>query len=54
VLDTAIGIGLEAGPISQWLHAGLRAAGLSVVLIEAQQLWTATKTMPTKTNMTLT
>src|SRR5512134_696476 len=27
-------IGLEAGPLSQWLHAGLAEAGLEVVLLE--------------------
>lgn len=27
-------IGLEAGPMSQWLFAGLRAAGLAAELIE--------------------
>lgn len=27
-------IGLEAGPLSQWLHAGLTAAGYEVVLLE--------------------
>jgi transposase len=27
-------IGLEAGPLSQWLHAGLMQAGFEVVLLE--------------------
>jgi transposase len=27
-------IGLEAGPLSQWLHAGLAEAGYSAILIE--------------------
>ena len=27
-------IGLEAGPLSQWLHAGLVGAGLPAVLVE--------------------
>ena len=27
-------VGLEAGPLSQWLHAGLTAAGYDVVLLE--------------------
>src|SRR5438874_13196442 len=27
-------IGLEAGPLSQWLHAGLVAASFGVVLLE--------------------
>jgi transposase len=45
-------IGLEAGPMSQWLHAGLRAAGLSVVPLETRQLRAATRTMPVKTDRT--
>src|ERR1700741_1553508 len=28
-------IGLEAGPLSQWLHAGLKRAGFDTVLLEA-------------------
>ena len=31
-------IGLEAGPLSQWLHEGLRAAGLPVVCLETRQV----------------
>ena len=31
-------IGLEAGPLSQWLHAGLTKAGLEVVLLETRQV----------------
>jgi hypothetical protein len=27
-------IGLEAGPLSQWLHAGLKRAGFEAVLLE--------------------
>lgn len=27
-------IGLEAGPLSQWLHAGMSSAGLAVELLE--------------------
>lgn len=30
-------IGLEAGPLSQWLHAGMRTAGLPVELLETRQ-----------------
>jgi transposase len=45
-------VGLEAGPMSQWLHAGLRAAGLPVVLLETRQLRAATKAMPVKTDRT--
>jgi transposase len=45
-------IGLEAGPMSQRLHAGFRAAGLPVVLLETRQLRAATRTMPVKTDRT--
>ena len=31
-------IGLEAGPLSQWLHDGLAEAGLPVVCAETRQL----------------
>lgn len=31
-------IGLEAGPLSQWLHRGLAEAGLDVVLMETRQV----------------
>lgn len=31
-------VGLEAGSMSQWLHGGLAAAGLPVVLLETRQL----------------
>ena len=31
-------IGLEAGPLSQWLHAGMTAAGLEVVLVETRHV----------------
>jgi transposase len=29
-------VGLEAGPLSQWLHAGLVAAGFETVLLETR------------------
>jgi transposase len=45
-------VGLEAGPMSQWLHAGLRAAGLPVLLLETRRLRAATKAMPVKTDRT--
>jgi transposase len=44
--------GLEAGPMSQWLHAGLKAAGLPAVLLETRQLRAATRAMPVKTDRT--
>jgi transposase len=43
------GIGLEAGPLSQWLFAALEAAGLPAVLLETRHVRTAFKTMPVKT-----
>jgi transposase len=30
-------IGFEAGPLSQWLHAGLTQAGFETVLLETRQ-----------------
>ncbi|MDP9810477.1 transposase [Rhizobium tibeticum] len=43
-------IGLEAGPLSQWLHAGMTEAGLAVELIETRHVRAAFKTMPVKTD----
>lgn len=43
-------IGMEAGPLSQWLHAGMREAGLAVELLETRHVRTAFKTMPVKTD----
>ncbi|NLS08391.1 IS110 family transposase [Rhizobium sp. P32RR-XVIII] len=43
-------IGLEAGPLSQWLHAGMIKAGLTVELIETRHVRAAFKTMPVKTD----
>ena len=40
---TIAAIGLEAGPLSQWLHLGLTAAGLDVVLMETRQVKGALK-----------
>jgi len=31
-------IGLEAGPLSQWLHAGLTQAGFQTVLLETRHV----------------
>jgi transposase len=31
-------IGLEAGPLSQWLHAGLAQAGFETVLLETRHV----------------
>jgi len=43
-------IGLEAGPLSQWLFAPLRDAGLAVELLETRHVRNAFKTMPVKTD----
>jgi len=43
-------IGLEAGPLSQWLYAGMREAGFAVELLETRHVRTAFKTMPVKTD----
>ncbi len=38
-LDGAIAaFGLEAEPLSQWLHRGLTEAGMDVVLMETRQV----------------
>ncbi len=42
----AAAIGLEAGPLPQWLHRGLSAAELPVVLMETRQVKGALKAMP--------
>ena len=43
-------VGLEAGPLSQWLHAGLTAAALPVVLIETRHVKAALGAMTMKTD----
>ncbi len=43
-------IGLEAGPLPQWLFAGLKKAGLAVELLETRHVRAAFKTMPVKTD----
>lgn len=43
-------IGLEAGPLSQWLHAGLAAAGFDLVLLETRHVKAALSAMPVKTD----
>ena len=45
-------IGLEAGPLSQWLHAAMTAAGLKAELLETRHVRAAFKTMPVKTDRT--
>jgi transposase len=43
-------VGLEAGPLSQWLFAALRRAGLAVELLETRHVRDAFKAMPVKTD----
>src|ERR1700710_1414824 len=43
-------IGLEAGPLSQWLYAGMQKAGLTVELLETRHVRDAFKAMPVKTD----
>ncbi len=43
-------IGLEAGPLSQWLHAGLTRAGFAVVLLETRHVKAALSAMTVKTD----
>jgi transposase len=43
-------IGLEAGPLSQWLYAGMRDAGFAVELLETRHVRDAFKAMPVKTD----
>jgi transposase len=43
-------VGLEAGPLSQWLHAALRQAGLAVELLETRHVRAAFEAMPVKTD----
>jgi transposase len=43
-------IGLEAGPLSQWLHAGLTAAGFEVILLETRHVKAALGAMTMKTD----
>jgi transposase len=43
-------IGLEAGPLSQWLHAGLSEAGFEAVLLETRHVKAALSAMVVKTD----
>ena len=45
-----IRIGLEAGPLSQWLHAGLTVAGLPAIVIETRRVEAALKAVTVKTD----
>ena len=43
-------IGLEAGPLSQWLHAGLTGASFQTVLLETRHVKAALSAMTVKTD----
>jgi transposase len=43
-------IGLEAGPLSQWLHAGLKRARFEAVLLETRHVKAALTAMTVKTD----
>ena len=43
-------IGLEAGPLSQWLYAAIRKAGFAVELLETRHASNAFKAMPVKSD----
>ena len=43
-------IGLEAGPLSQWLYAGLTQAGFETVLLETRHVKAALSAMTVKTD----
>jgi transposase len=43
-------IGLEAGPLSQWLFAAMKQAGLPMELLETRHVRNAFRTMPVKTD----
>jgi transposase len=43
-------IGLEAGPLSQWLYAVMKRAGLAVELLETRHVSDAFKAMPVKSD----
>jgi transposase len=43
-------IGLEAGPLSQWLYAAMKEEGLAVELLETRHVHDAFKAMPVKSD----
>lgn len=43
-------IGLEAGPLSQWLYAAMGQEGLAIELLETRHVRDAFKAMPVKTD----
>lgn len=42
-------VGLEAGPLSQWIHAGLTGAGLETVLLETRHVKAVLRSVAVKT-----
>ncbi len=47
---SVVRIGLEAGPLSQWLHAGLSQGGYETVLLETRHVKAALSAMVVKTD----
>jgi transposase len=47
---SVVRIGLEAGPLSQWLYAAMKEAGLAVELLETRHVRRALETMPVKSD----
>jgi transposase len=43
-------VGLEAGPLSQWLYAAMKPTGLAVELLETRHVHDAFKAMPVKSD----
>lgn len=50
VPGTVVAVGLEAGPLPQWLHRHLMEADLQAVLMETRQVKGTLKAMPIKTD----
>src|SRR6202050_4752007 len=50
LLLPVVRVGLEAGPLSQWLYAAMKAAGLAVELLETRHVRDAFKAMPVKSD----
>lgn len=42
---TTVRVGLEAGPLSQWLYDGLQAAGFETILLETRHVKAAISAM---------
>ena len=47
---SVVAVGLEAGPLSQWLHRGLSEAGFETVLMETRRVKASLKAAPVKTD----